>query len=263
MIMERFTVKEIKKGIWAIEDGGDDVIYLFEGHNKALLMDTGMGVGDLKAFVEGITNKPYMVINSHGHPDHVSGNHQFESIHITDQDRIHMENCFYRENRLFLRNMMGDRFPAGLNAEEWLNAKPGSTKRLCEGQLIDLGGKTLEVISVPGHTPGSIALLDVGARLLFSADSVFMSPVWLHLEESLPLDQYLEALMGLKRMEHRFDRIYTSHSTDPLVKSVVDVLIEGVGQVLAGSLQGTFTETFAGNGLTYQFDGAAILAKLP
>lgn len=72
-----FTTHKIAPNTWAIDDNGIDVIYLIAGTEHALLIDTGMGIGDLAAEVQKLTSLPLIVANTHGHIDHVSGNGQF------------------------------------------------------------------------------------------------------------------------------------------------------------------------------------------
>lgn len=73
-----FTVTRISESVWRIDDHGRDNIYLVEGSEKALLIDTGTGVGDLKGLAASLTDRPVLVVNTHAHPDHCAGNHQFD-----------------------------------------------------------------------------------------------------------------------------------------------------------------------------------------
>ncbi|MFC1570148.1 MBL fold metallo-hydrolase, partial [bacterium] len=81
-----FKIKQIAKKVWQIDDYGEDNIYLVEGENKALLIDTGLGVTDLKKIVETITPLPLIVVNTHGHPDHMGGNFQFTKVFAHPSD---------------------------------------------------------------------------------------------------------------------------------------------------------------------------------
>ena len=76
-----FTSKEVAPGVIRIEDHGSDNMYLVLGKSKALLVDTGLGVGRLAAFVKTLTALPVVVVNTHGHPDHAGGNNEFKTVH--------------------------------------------------------------------------------------------------------------------------------------------------------------------------------------
>ena len=78
-IFGNYTAWEAKEGTWFINFmNGSENMYLLEGKEKALLLDTGYGAGNLRAFVEKLTDKPVIVANSHYHPDHAAGNGEFE-----------------------------------------------------------------------------------------------------------------------------------------------------------------------------------------
>ena len=81
-----FTTRRLGDRTWAIDDGGSDTIYLIVGDERALLLDTGWGVGDLPALVASLTSLPLLVVNTHGHPDHTYGNGQFAQVYIHPDD---------------------------------------------------------------------------------------------------------------------------------------------------------------------------------
>ena len=81
-----FTTKAIADGAWHIQDARGGVIYLVAGRERALLIDTGWGEGDLPAHVATRTDLPLTVVNTHGHPDHSSGNGQFDEVYIHTAD---------------------------------------------------------------------------------------------------------------------------------------------------------------------------------
>jgi glyoxylase-like metal-dependent hydrolase (beta-lactamase superfamily II) len=81
-----FTTRRLGGETWAIDDRGQDIIYLVSGDERALLIDTGWGVGDLPGLVASLTSRPLLVVNTHGHPDHTFGNGQFERVYIHPAD---------------------------------------------------------------------------------------------------------------------------------------------------------------------------------
>ena len=84
--MGYFTVYKYNENLYQIKDALGSLITLVIGEEKALVFDTGYGIGDLKKQVEEITNKPLIVVNSHGHMDHSCGNYQFEKVYIDKRD---------------------------------------------------------------------------------------------------------------------------------------------------------------------------------
>ena len=88
-IFGSYTAWEAKEGTWFINFmNGSENMYLLEGDEKALLIDTGYGVGNLRAFVEKLTDKPILVANTHFHPDHAAGNGEFEAVHLSEGEKI-------------------------------------------------------------------------------------------------------------------------------------------------------------------------------
>ena len=138
--MENQIIK-IKDDTFRVEDGGVR-FYVFCGKEIAAVIDTGMNTPNAKELVQSITSLPLVLINTHADPDHISGNSAFDTIYMSPAEE---EN--YRER-----------------------GGTSSFIPIKEGDEIDLGGRSLFVIDIPGHTPGSIALLDEKNRILVSGD---------------------------------------------------------------------------------------------
>ena len=153
--MGYYKTTEWMPGMWRITS--PECVYeeLMIGTEKALLLDTGWGTGRLKKVVREITDKPLIVVNSHGHIDHVNGNMQFdEPIYIHPAD---VELCKAHSSRQ-MRQMIASAaekltpLEEKFNQEAFLSGGIGKLTLLEEGKVFDLGGKTLEVIALPGHT---------------------------------------------------------------------------------------------------------------
>ena len=128
---------------WRFEDNGVR-FFLLLGNVKAALIDTGMNTSDARALAEELTDLPLILINTHADPDHISGNGAFEEFYMSPAEEDN-----YRSN-----NGAGNIIPVK------------------EGDIIDLGDRPLRIIDIPGHTPGSIAILDEKNRILISGDTV-------------------------------------------------------------------------------------------
>ena len=119
----------------------------------------------------------------------------------------------------------------------------------------------LEVIALPGHSQGSICLLDRAQRLLFTGDSILGGTIWLHLEESSPLSEYHRSLLALRARAGEFDRLLPAHGETPLPAGALDDLIAGVESILAGRAAGQEERTFAGDGLRCDFGACSLLYR--
>jgi glyoxylase-like metal-dependent hydrolase (beta-lactamase superfamily II) len=244
-----FTTRLVGPRIWAIDDRTQDTIYLVEEPERALLVDTGWGIGDLPALVRSLTDRPVIVVNTHGHPDHVLGDAQFPEVYVPAADLPLAERYFNAGTIDELREGAIRRIaPAGFDLSGWGNGTPHFVP-FAEGHVFDLGNRTLRAIALGGHTPGSTCFLDVENRLLLTGDAILVGPIWLQLGDSLPLRSFRDNLVRLSGLADQFDALLPAHRDSPLAKRALDDLIAGLDDILAGRLVGTPEETFAGNGL--------------
>jgi hydroxyacylglutathione hydrolase len=253
-----FTATKSAQGVWAISDHGSDNMYLVEGGEKALLIDTGLGVARLSAFVKTLTAKPVIVVNTHGHPDHAGGNFEFTSVYAHPADFSAIEALSTKEARARTAGNMakGPAGPDRISAEEAASARPAELLPIKDGFVFDLGGRRLEVIEAPGHTPGEIVLLDTANKALFTGDNT-NSLVWLFLPNSEPLEIYLQTLKKIERRAGEFDTIYPGHGS-PLPSSFIGEQIACVESILDGSAKPDPYRTFAGDAMLVRYKTAAV-----
>ena len=259
-----FQVRLVAPQTWAIDDGGNSIIYLLAGTERALLLDTGWGVGDLGTQVSSLTSLPLTIVNTHGHPDHAFGNGQFPLVHIHPGDAPMVEHPPALETRRRIASgILGPDLPVGFEVETWAASVP-KLRFLYDDQTFDLGSRALQVIALPGHSPGSICLLDSETNLLFTGDSILAGPIWLHLDESLPLQTFLDHLCQLQRQRDTFSGLLPSHgdlSKLPLPTTTLDDLVTGIQRILHNEISGSEEHTFAGDGLRCDFGTCGIVYR--
>ena len=247
-----FETRLVGPNTWAIDDHGQDTIYLVIGSERALLIDTGWGVGDLPSHVRSLTDRPITVVNTHSHPDHACGDYQFPEVHVGEADVRSIEQMYAANSVASLRERALPGLAPGFDASAWCDRLPRLVP-VSEGHVFDLGDRRLQVIETGGHSPGCICLLDAKHRQLFSGDSILVGPIWMQLDHSLPLRQFVGNLKHLREFADRFDVLLPAHRTTPLDKRALDDLIVGCEDVLAGRIVGTPERTFAGDGLRRDF----------
>lgn len=230
MLKQYFNINKIMDGVYHINEpiiGTSTVCCtLIVGIKKALLIDTGYGIGNLKQIVKSITSLPLIVVNSHGHIDHINGNYEFDEIYINKED-IALKNKYATSD---VRNYLIDyfeqqnlEFPEVFSKEEYVNRNDVSVLiPMEEGHVFDLGERELEVLYLPGHTKGSIGLLDRRDRALFSGDTI-SSHVLMYLEESTSITTFINSLEKVNKLD--FDNIIASHFTKPYNKNIINKLI--------------------------------------
>ena len=212
-----YRVKEIYPWLYSLYDPADVYCYLVIGNERALLFDTAYGIGSLPDAISTITDKPVTVVLGHGHIDHANGAYQFDEAWLHEDDfalcRLHTSPQY---RRYVMNGRNSSSLPDGFSISDYVNAGAGNLQKLEGGELFDLGGLTMEVIPMEGHTAGSIGLLAREHRVLLDSDSA--NPyVWMQLEESLPVRSYITMLE--RTMQLDFNTFYTGHSEEAMPKS--------------------------------------------
>ncbi len=255
-----FATKKVAEGVWCIDDHGSANVYVVTGSDSALVIDTGIGSANLRDYVKSLTSLPLIIVNTHGHPDHSGANYQFGLpvyANARDFDAIRPYNSFRPQSGAASLMTGGATVSQEDAFTDTLNLKPVEMKAVGEGYRFDLGGRTLEVIEVPGHTRGSICLLDAANKILFTGDNDNVL-VWLHLPGCAPLETYLSSLEKLVLRSGEFTALMPGHGT-PIESSFIDDQISCVKSILDGSCKGEETKTFAGNGRSCTYKKATVL----
>jgi glyoxylase-like metal-dependent hydrolase (beta-lactamase superfamily II) len=251
-----FSVKEISSKVWLIDDHKAVNIYLVEGSDSTLLIDTGIGIADLLSQVRKLSQKPLIVVNTHGHPDHAGGNYQFEKIYVNASDSAAARRSSTPQSRATAaKNMLRGAQPQVSEKYNGEELHPAFAT-LVSGYIFKLGGRQLEVIETPGHTPGSICLIDRENKILFSGDNN-NTAVWLFLPESLPLKDYMSTLQTLARQISDFKTILPGHGISKKSDFINDQ-IQCVSAILSGNCVPATYNTFAGRASLCQFGRASV-----
>lgn len=233
-----FEVYKIRPGVFAIYEPHqfEEVIsYLVVGTQKAILFDTGMGISNIKAVVEGLTKLPVSVVNSHTHNDHVGDNWRFGDVYgmPTDFTRTNARGSTAdAQAELGPGQVCGD-LPNGFDPKSYRTKAFLISHWLHDGDKLNLGDRTLEVLSTPGHTPDSIALLDEQNGLLFTGDTFYLGPIYLYRPET-DLDAYVASMKRLAALTPRLQLLLPSHNVPVAEPSYLPRVLEAIQQVRRG-----------------------------
>ena len=212
--------------IYGVFGDTGEQMYLVEGAERAALIDTGSGVGDLKGHIMSLSKLPVVVLLSHGHVDHGMGTPQFQEIYMS-----HLDKEIYRaHNSLEMRKSAlssSAKFTALEEEDFLLEDDPDRFSDLRNGARFDLGGVTVEAVSCAGHTPGSMMFLIPEERTLFTGDACNYFTM-LQDKSCLGLSTYEQ---NLKRAHEytrgQYDTILMSHgrvsAPDTLIEDVLEV----------------------------------------
>jgi len=241
-----FEVYKVAPGVFAIYEPHQEeevISYLIVGEKKAALFDTGMGISDIKKVAAELTKLPVVVLNSHTHNDHVGGNWQFDEV-------LGMDTDFTRENaqgstedaqaELEPGLLCGD-LPKGFNPKTY-ETKPWKISRtIHDADTIDLGGRALEVVATPGHTPDAISLLDRKNGLLFTGDTYYPADIWLFRPET-DLDAYVASVKRLAALAPQLHLVLGAHNVPVAEPSILPKLVAAIEAVRAGKVSPTAKE---------------------
>lgn len=254
MKMPEHTAHRICSGTWQISEFNLVNFFLAEGDDKAAVIDTGCGLGNARSAVMRLTDKPLSVLLTHTHFDHMGGIYRFTDCPVfmkSDEEGKHTFSL--GTGKPFLKHYVGTRAAVlmkGKEAEllslipEEETDVPFSFSELDDGDIIDLGGRTLECIAVPGHTAGSLCFLDRKEQLLFSGDCVNRSVILPRQQDGSMriVEQYHDSLKKLMNREKEFETLAIGHNGPLEEKSLLrDYLTLSEG-LLDGSIRGKYME---------------------
>lgn len=221
--MFEHQITKLSAHITQITDPTGVYLFLVEGDREAVLVDTGVGFAGLKETVEKLTKLPLSVILTHMHPDHAGGAAAFDKVHLHPADRGMAD-----EVKLDVRMgySMGSMPGAVLTPVDFIPTPPSDKAYLplSDGQVFDLGGITLEIIHVPGHTPGSCCVLFREERSILFGDACNANTL---LMWGTTISEYKKSLQYLQTRKDCFDTVYYSHGPAP----------EGPGRSLEDNLE--------------------------
>lgn len=214
--MGYFKITDLGNGIWKITEKMGVSEYLIVGTEKALLIDTGYsyGRGFLKR-LRKITTLPIMVVNTHFHPDHSGKNNLFHDIYIGKNDIPNGKN----EVLLLLQKIRKAQPIKGTMYSALMRCPKIKSNYIAvgNGMKFELGNRNIEVIEMPGHTPGSIILLDEKTKTVFAGDAV-NTGTWLFTNEKQKLDDYEKRLYSLsdQLIMLGYENVLFSHQKEKL-----------------------------------------------
>lgn len=259
-----YVVQLVADHIYALDEFGVDIMYLVEGRERAMLVDTGAGLGRLRDTAAALTDKPVFVVNTHGHVDHALGNYEFDEVYMSERDEWMVEPSYMTGERWqqFCAKEMKEPGYTGpdLTGKELRLAKP--TGYIAEGMRFDLGGREFEAIGISGHTPGSMVFLDSKNRILIAGDSVVSTPILIFDTYSTSVEEYLEGLEKLAGRQEEFDLILPGHFLRPIGKRYLFDLMECAREILSGSAEpepGDFGHMSSEPALVHRYGQASIV----
>lgn len=199
----------IGSNAWAIQEPTVRS-FLFAGETRALLIDSGCEIQDMRAIVAGLTKLPVILVNTHADADHIACNQQFDTIYMHPSEYAYYHRVVRRNDNLHA---------------------------IWDQDVVDLGGRQFRCLHTPGHTPGSISLLNEEEGILVGGDGVQNGAIFLFglLGAERDLLAYLHSLERLEKLSDRINWVYPSHADLRVPVSLIPKLADGVRRILNGT----------------------------
>ena len=240
--------------------------FLIVGSKRALLFDTGLGVAPIGEVVRRLTDRPVVVVNSHTHFDHAGGNGGFGDIRNVDspysrasaRGEVPDSVAGYARGTLAEDRVCGP-LPAGFAGREYRLPRWEAAGHVVDGEQLDLGGRVLEVIVTPGHTPDSICLLDRANGLLFTGDTYYSGEIYLWSQETDVAD-YTASIDRMAALAPELKILVPAHGAPVAEPHRLDDLQDALAAIRAGA---SSPEAAAADRLLYRFEHFTILTARP
>lgn len=258
-----FEVYALPDGSYAIYEPyqfQEAISYLGPGNERAALVDTGNGIGDVESVVRELTDLPVVVLLTHEHPDHFGGAHAFEDVILYDEPSAVERVGAGVPNERARRSVSGDQvwkpLPNGVDPESFRVEGVQPSRLVTDGDVIDLGGRTLEVVHTPGHSPGSVCYLDREHRVLFTGDHFYPGPLYAF-GSGVDIDAYIASNDRLTELASEFDHVLSGHNEPWVDAEVIPRVSEAFRTILDGGGEYTRDDELR----RYRFEGFDIIVR--
>jgi len=269
---EWYDTKTVSDGIYRLLEGPYYGMYLISGTEQSLLIDAGIGVGDLRGLVTALVDTPVTLLLTHWHWDHIGNAAQFEDVRIHERElssdgRVAIDGRseeFVGRPANFVERWQaaGKAFPDGFDPDEYAVEPVDNPTPLSGEETFDLGNRTLESLHLPGHSPGQLGFLDREAGILYGGDVIHVEEgLYVHLN-GCDLRAYQKTFERLRdlRDADAFETLLTSHNP-PLSGEelrILDELEDGVRCIIDGDASYDVVETDWGPARRYVFEGSVV-----
>ncbi len=226
--MEKAMVRQLDENTWQFTEqllGENVYCYLLAGREKALLIDTAYGFTDIAGAVKELTPLPVIIVNTHGHFDHICGNRFFTETMLSDQDLdVYQMHSDSDELEKILLSALGETEETKAVLEQFrpmlkmiTSLEHVRVSPLPSCGYFELGERKVEIIKTPGHTKGSISLLDTKNGWLFSGDTCGDEGMLLNFAESTGVREFHQTIHRIMNLvdEGVISRNYPCHQTSP------------------------------------------------
>ena len=257
---DRVSAEKLFDHTWVMTEGtgrGARHCYLLEGKEKAAVIDTGMGDMDVRRLAASCTNRELFAINTHGHLDHIGRDHEFSQVylHPADEEVFREHSCYeMRSSYLiarFRRKGLDEEQIASAEIQDYIQRLSRLPRRenhvaLQDAEKIDLGGRQLEIMHTPGHTGGSVCILDKKYGAVFTGDSLCEQGIPLNFDHSASVETYRDSMRRLWEEAEGLACLFPGHQKIALEPDWIKDYLICTEKILSGKCADDFVDGSAG-----------------
>ena len=230
-----FTIEDVDTDTFAISEykhWEETHCYLLLGTRRALLIDTGLGVSNIKEVVKSITSLPIEVATTHVHWDHIGGHKYFKNISVYEDEKDWLSVKFPIPLTVVKENLLSKScdFPTEFDIEDYQVYQGGPSLILHDGDTIDLGNRKVEIIHTPGHSPGHICFYERDKKYLYTGDLIYMGCLDAFYPTTNPM-RFMESVKRVKALP--LEKILPGHHRLDIPVELLYKIDKGFEKILA------------------------------
>lgn len=227
-----FITKQIDNNTFVISEPNhweETNCYLLIGNEKALLIDTGLGVSDILTEVRKITDKPIIAVPTHVHWDHIGGLGSFPEFYVHELEKDWIDGKFPLSVEFVKKMLVKDNnLTDTINADDYAVFQGNPSGVLKDGDVIDLGSRKIAILYTPGHSPGHICFFEEETGYLFSGDLIYKGTLFANYESTDP-EKYFESVKKIAKFSIK--RIFPAHHSLDISKEMISDVLEGLNDI--------------------------------
>jgi glyoxylase-like metal-dependent hydrolase (beta-lactamase superfamily II) len=234
--MQYFTSESITNHITAIKSLSGEIMYLIIGEDKAVLIDTCVGIVGLRQFIESLTDKPITVLLSHGHIDHAMGAPEFDTVYINHDDiELYKSMCDVEGRKGYVAANIGAENASKFKKEDYVESNPElEFNKLSDSMTFDLGGISVEAYGYEGHTKGCMVFLIPDERVLILGDAC-NNATFLFDKICSSVSEYKSKTIEIRdKLQGKYDRVFLMHHIITASVDILEEMIDVCDTIIAG-----------------------------
>ncbi|MDD6261381.1 MAG: MBL fold metallo-hydrolase [Clostridiales bacterium] len=228
-----FTVEEIDSQTFAISEykhWEETHCYLLCGQESAVLIDTGLGVSNIRKIVDSLTRLPVMAVTTHIHWDHIGGHKYFDNIAVHEDEKDWLSVKLPIPLQVVKNNLtkIPCNFPAEFDIDAYQIFQGEPQRILHDGDWLDLGGREIQVIHTPGHSPGHCCFYEPARKYLYSGDLIYKGCLYAFYPTTDPQLFY----HSIKRVQkYKIAKVLPSHHDVNIPVSLINEIEAGFAKL--------------------------------